>query len=206
MKAAEKSWRQGKPASKGAAASETCFGTGHGTNQWYFSPQISLHLYICPFTTFRSNSFSPLRGLWREQEGLKTREGRSLEFAATLNSGKRVAVYNQRPGDAERSAQLSSPLRARPRLPQPIRRFRRGGDKPPALPNAPAGPGASPSAGPQGISAVFPRPPRPPRALPRPHLPRRPGLSSLARIFLILTGRPLRVDRTRRWRKKLQPA
>lgn len=55
MRAAEKSWRQGQPVSRGAAASETCFGTWDGTNQWYFSLQISLHLYIVPFNTFGSN-------------------------------------------------------------------------------------------------------------------------------------------------------
>lgn len=68
-----------------------------------------------------------LRGLRRERKGLKTSEGRSLGFVATRNTGKRVAVYYQHPGDAERSAQPSSPLPARPRLPHHLGRTRARG-------------------------------------------------------------------------------
>jgi hypothetical protein len=45
--------------------SGTCFGTRLGTNQGYFFTQMSLS---------PTNCFSPLGGLWQDQEGLKGKE------------------------------------------------------------------------------------------------------------------------------------
>lgn len=110
MRAAKKSWRHGQAVSKAAAVSETCFGTGHGTNQWYFSLQIfSIFTSVHSTHLGPTNCFSPLSGLWGGQEGLKANEGRRLGYTATRNAGKRAAVYYQRPGDAERYAHVSTP-------------------------------------------------------------------------------------------------
>lgn len=76
MRAAKKSWRQGQAVSTGAAVSETCFGAGHGTNQWYFSLQIfSIFTSVHSTHLGPTNCFSPLSGLWGGQEGLKENEG-----------------------------------------------------------------------------------------------------------------------------------
>lgn len=122
MKAAEKSWRRTACVQGGSCFSDLFRDRARDQPVVLFSPNLppSLHL---PIHHISVQQFFSFERLWREQEGLKTREGRSLEFAATLNAGKRVAVYNQRPEDAERNAQLSSPLGARPRLPQPSGAF-----------------------------------------------------------------------------------
>lgn len=124
VRAAEKSWRQGQPVSKGVAASETCFGTEDGTNQWYFSLQISLHLYICPFTTFRSNKLLlSFKDLWLSKTDWRQVRGRCLGSAATRKPGKTCSCLLPARVDAtEHRAQLSAPLRAQPLLPHSLSR------------------------------------------------------------------------------------
>lgn len=133
------------------------------------------------------NCFSPLKGLWRNQESQEREvSGRRLRFVAKhASQEKRVAVYYPRPGDAgNRSTRGAAPEQMR-------------------LPRRPTtSPPTRPAAARDGDPGSLP----PPTPTPPPKSPRRPGLSSLARILRILTGRPLRVDRTSRWRKKLHPA
>lgn len=139
---------------------------------------------VCPSTHSLQrvgpiNCSPPLRGLWGKQD-TQEREarGRCLRFAATSWAGKRVAVYYPRPGAAGYRSTRGA-AQGQIRLPR----------RPTTLP-------PTRSRGPSGLR---------PR-IPHPKSPRRPGLSSLARMLRILTGRPLRVDRTSRWRRKLHPA
>lgn len=65
MRAAEKSWRHGQPVTtKGTSASETGFGTGDNTNQWYFALSTSLSVFSSAHSPHvgPTNCFPLLRG------------------------------------------------------------------------------------------------------------------------------------------------
>lgn len=136
--------------SKGAAASETCFGTGQNQPVVLFSPNFfpSLHLPIHHISV-QQTVFLHCEVYSESKRDSRQARGRCLGYVATRKAEKRVAVYYQLPGDAER-------IRAQPLVRGPashtascafVRVWGRHAMSPPQR-----RPGGSLCAGPQGIS------------------------------------------------------
>lgn len=87
MRAAEKSWRQEQPVSKGAAASETCFETDREPTRGTFLSQC---LSLGSFTIFWSNklffSFERFMARARGTEGKRGGDARDLLLHVKLEN------------------------------------------------------------------------------------------------------------------------